>query len=162
MNTIKGDLIELAEAGYFDVIVHGCNCFCTMGSGIARTISDRYPQVYAADCKTRKGDNGKLNSFTFAEVGTDYKFVVVNAYTQVRYNQTRYRADLFEYDSFCAILDKLVLAFPGKRFGFPMIGMERAGGDKTRILNILSEFSVKLAATRGSVTLVEYDGVVNK
>ena len=33
--TIKGDLIELAKKGEFDVITHGCNCFCTMGAGIA-------------------------------------------------------------------------------------------------------------------------------
>lgn len=32
---IKGDLIELAKQGKFDVIAHGCNCFCTMGAGIA-------------------------------------------------------------------------------------------------------------------------------
>ncbi len=32
---IKGDLIELAKQGNFDVIAHGCNCFCTMGAGIA-------------------------------------------------------------------------------------------------------------------------------
>lgn len=34
-NEIKGDLIELAKQGKFDVIAHGANCFCTMGSGIA-------------------------------------------------------------------------------------------------------------------------------
>jgi O-acetyl-ADP-ribose deacetylase (regulator of RNase III) len=32
---IYGDLIELAKQGKFDVIAHGCNCFCTMGAGIA-------------------------------------------------------------------------------------------------------------------------------
>lgn len=35
MKTIKGDLIQLALANEFDVIIHGCNCFCTMGKGIA-------------------------------------------------------------------------------------------------------------------------------
>ena len=28
-----GDLLALAEAGEFDVILHGCNCFNTMGGG---------------------------------------------------------------------------------------------------------------------------------
>ena len=31
MKTIEGNLISLAKAGQFDVIVQGCNCFCTMG-----------------------------------------------------------------------------------------------------------------------------------
>jgi len=33
--TIQGDLIKLTLDGKFDVISHGCNCFCTMGAGIA-------------------------------------------------------------------------------------------------------------------------------
>ena len=35
MKIIKGDLIALANQGHFEVITHGCNCFCTMGAGIA-------------------------------------------------------------------------------------------------------------------------------
>ena len=35
MKIIKGNLISLALAGEFEVIIHGCNCFCTMGAGIA-------------------------------------------------------------------------------------------------------------------------------
>mgnify|MGYP001795501660 FL=1 len=38
MKTIKGDLVKLAIKGEFDLIIHGCNCFCTMGAGIAKTI----------------------------------------------------------------------------------------------------------------------------
>ena len=26
---IEGDLIKLAQEGKFDVIAHGCNCFCS-------------------------------------------------------------------------------------------------------------------------------------
>ena len=32
MKEVFGDLIELALVGKFDVIVHGCNCFSTMGN----------------------------------------------------------------------------------------------------------------------------------
>ena len=46
----KGNLIDMAEAGEFDVIVHGCNCQNTMGSGIAKEMRARYPGVYQADC----------------------------------------------------------------------------------------------------------------
>jgi len=41
---VKGDLIKFALKGYFDVITHGCNCFCTMGSGIA------VPMAKTFDC----------------------------------------------------------------------------------------------------------------
>lgn len=162
MNVVKGDLIQLAVAGQFDIIVHGCNCFCTMGSGIARTVRDRFPAAYHADKQTERGDVNKLHTYTSAEVGDVNKFVIINAYTQYRYNQTSERIDLFEYGSFESILDSLVSSFPGKRFGFPMIGMERAGGDKTRIVSMLEDFSNRIESTGGSVTLVEYNGVVNK
>jgi O-acetyl-ADP-ribose deacetylase (regulator of RNase III) len=37
MKTTDGDLITLALAGEFDVMIHGCNCHCNMG-GLAKTI----------------------------------------------------------------------------------------------------------------------------
>ena len=41
-NEIEGDLIRLAKQGTFDVITHGCNCFCTMGAGIAPQMADTF------------------------------------------------------------------------------------------------------------------------
>ena len=41
MRTVTGDLITLALEGEFDVIIHGCNCYNTMGAGIARAVRDR-------------------------------------------------------------------------------------------------------------------------
>jgi len=38
IKTIQGNLIQFAQNGGFDLIVHGSNCFCTMGAGIAQGI----------------------------------------------------------------------------------------------------------------------------
>jgi O-acetyl-ADP-ribose deacetylase (regulator of RNase III) len=46
MKRREGDLLELALAGNFDVIVHGCNCQCTMGAGIAYSISFTVVNAY--------------------------------------------------------------------------------------------------------------------
>jgi len=40
MKIVNGDLIKMALAGEFDVIVHGSNCFCNFGAGIAKQIRD--------------------------------------------------------------------------------------------------------------------------
>lgn len=48
MNIVHGDLIQLALAGQFDVIIHGCNCFCTMGAGIAKAIRQEFPEANAS------------------------------------------------------------------------------------------------------------------
>lgn len=50
--TTRGDLIKLAKKGKFDIIVHGCNCFCEMGAGIARQIKKTFPEAYRADMET--------------------------------------------------------------------------------------------------------------
>ena len=49
MKYIEGDLIQLAKNGKFNVIVHGCNCFNTMGAGIAKMIKDNFIGAWKAD-----------------------------------------------------------------------------------------------------------------
>jgi O-acetyl-ADP-ribose deacetylase (regulator of RNase III) len=58
MKSISGDLIHLAKKGEFDLIVHGCNCFCTMAAGIAKGIK----AAFEADQATDSGDHSNLES----------------------------------------------------------------------------------------------------
>ncbi len=146
----KGNLLDLAEAGDFDIIVQGCNCLNTMGGGIAREIRERYPVAAEADAETLKGDYRKLGNWTTAFTG---KFLIVNAYTQ--YNMST-GEDVFEYTAFGLILDKLLFVYPGKRFGLPYIGMGLAGGDGRVIMPMIEEFARRAAKERGTVTLVEF------
>lgn len=144
MNIIKGDLLALAKQGKFDVIVHGCNCFHTMGGGIARQIKVQFPSAYDADLKTPYGDPSKVGTYSSVLVGI---FFIVNAYTQF---STSGFKDVFEYDGFQNLLNSLVIDFPDEKFGFPMIGAGLAGGDWTRI-------SAMIENTLGDrATIVEY------
>jgi O-acetyl-ADP-ribose deacetylase (regulator of RNase III) len=52
MKVVTGDLLKLALEGHFDVIVHGCNCQCAMGAGIALSIKNQFPEAYEADLRT--------------------------------------------------------------------------------------------------------------
>jgi O-acetyl-ADP-ribose deacetylase (regulator of RNase III) len=76
---VKGDLVQLAQQGAYDVVVQGCNCMCQMGKGLALQLKKAYPECYEADLKTVKGDWNKLGTLSYAQVGN---LVVVNAYTQ--------------------------------------------------------------------------------
>jgi O-acetyl-ADP-ribose deacetylase (regulator of RNase III) len=146
----KGNLLDLAEAGDFDIVVQGCNCFNTMGGGIAREIRERYPTAALVDSETLKGDYNKLGNYTTAFTG---KFLIVNAYTQ--YNMSR-GEDVFEYLAFELILQKLIHAYGDKRIGLPYIGMGLAGGDKEIILDMIEEFAYNVSNKGGLVTLVEF------
>jgi O-acetyl-ADP-ribose deacetylase (regulator of RNase III) len=151
MKIVKGNLLDLAYDGEFDVIVHGCNCFCAMGGGIAREIAERFPEARVEDTKTTRGDYDKLGNYTRVEI--DDFFVIVNAYTQYQMSTGE---DVFEYDAFKLILQKLARRYPTSRFGFPAIGMGLAGGNKTRIMGMLAEFSLAITESGGSFTLVEF------
>jgi O-acetyl-ADP-ribose deacetylase (regulator of RNase III) len=152
----KGNLLNLAEAGEFDIVVQGCNCFNTMGGGIAREVRERYPEVALVDAVTKCGDYTKLGTWTSEVVirknGT-VEFTVINAYTQ--YNMSR-GTDVFEYTAFQLILEKLLFAFGNLRIGLPYIGMGLAGGDKFMIMTMINAFAEQVAERGGSVTLVEF------
>ena len=160
MKTVKGNLLDLADAGEFDIIVHGCNCFNTMGAGIAREIKARYPIAFSSDYGTTPGDINKLGTYTSAEsfpnaLPDKHVFRIINAYTQFR-TASQDNPDAFEYASFDVILRKLAYTYPIKRFGFPMIGMGLAGGNKDRIMKSLENFAAVIEIKGGTVTLVEF------
>jgi O-acetyl-ADP-ribose deacetylase (regulator of RNase III) len=149
----KGNLLDLAEAGEFDIVVQGCNCFNTMGGGIAREIRERYPVVASVDMETLKGDYRKLGNWTECDAGETNRFTIINAYTQYNMSQG---TDVFEYIAFQLILEKLAFAFPGKRFGLPYIGCGLAGGEKETIVDMIDVFAGRIALEGGTVTLVEF------
>jgi O-acetyl-ADP-ribose deacetylase (regulator of RNase III) len=149
----KGNLLDLAENGEFDLIVHGVNCFNTMGGGIAREIAERYPHVAKVDAKTACGDYNKLGNWTECDAGEKSQFTILNCYTQ--YNMSTGK-DVFEYTAFQLILEKLLFVYGNKRIGLPYIGMGLAGGDKHVIMRMIEEFAYSLANRGGSVTLVEF------
>lgn len=134
MKTIRGDLIALAKAGKFDVIVHGCNCFLVMGGGIARQIAKNFPEAYAADCETLKGDISKLGTITFHKYP---KLTVVNAYTQYDFVQTG--QPNVNYDAIKQAFKEIKVQFSGKKIGIPKIGAGLAGGDWNRIEKIIEQ-----------------------
>lgn len=150
----KGNLLDMAENGDFDVVVQGCNCFNTMGGGIAREIAERYPHVADVDKETLRGDYMKLGTWTSAAVvAPEYRFEIINAYTQ--YSMSR-GEDVFEYLAFELILHKLLHYRGNRKIGFPYIGMGLACGDKQIILTLIEAFADEVKKCGGSVTLVEF------
>jgi O-acetyl-ADP-ribose deacetylase (regulator of RNase III) len=153
-----GNLIDMAEQGLFDVIVHGCNCMNTMGSGIAAEIRQRYPKAYEADTDytldLQDSGHSQVQKLGNTSAHATDKFVILNAYTQVNFAPRD--VDHFEYASFEVILKKMAAEYGPFKIGFPYIGMGLAGGDKDRIIAMIKDFAEKISASGGSVTLVEF------
>ncbi len=137
MKIINGDLIKRAMEGDFDVIIHGCNCFCAMGAGIAKSIKIQFPEAFQADLATEKGDKIKLGGFSHTTLmRKGHAITVINAYTQFHYSGKGVLAD---YNAIRSVFKKLKLQFSGKRFGFPLIGAGLAGGDWQVISQIIDQ-----------------------
>lgn len=135
MKTLTGDLIELSKQGRFDVLVHGCNCFCNMGAGIAKTIKAEFPAAFAADRQTEAGSRAKLGDYIPALIRTgEVEFTVVNAYTQFDWRGQGVKAD---YDAIAQVFERIGKDFPQARIAYPLIGAGLAGGDWTRIAPLI-------------------------
>jgi O-acetyl-ADP-ribose deacetylase (regulator of RNase III) len=151
LTVVKGNLIAMGKNNDFDIIVHGCNCFCTMGAGIAAQIAQQFPDANLADAETVRGDPGKLGTYT---IGMSGRLVILNCYTQFGISSTG--LDVFEYTAFERVLDKIAHRFGKWRIGLPLIGMGLAGGDEGRIVPMIERFAERVERQGGSVTMVKW------
>lgn len=132
-NEVSGDLIDLTRKGTFDVIAHGCNCFCTMGAGIAPQMAKAFScdQFRLEDFKY-KGDINKLGQIDYQTRSDNFgSLVIINCYTQYNYGMNHLDGTdkPFDYEAFDLCMRKINHLFKGKHIGLPQIGCGLAGAD---------------------------------
>jgi O-acetyl-ADP-ribose deacetylase (regulator of RNase III) len=154
---VDGDLIHMAKHGLIDILVHGCNCYQTMGAGFAKKIATAFPAAKQADLDSGEVGFIQLGNWSWSKniikfpLGNTEILTILNAYTQVTYGNDG--IDRFEYGAFQCILGKLLHFAKGETIGFNEIGMGLAGGDRKRITAMLEDFATKYV---GKVILVHY------
>lgn len=129
MEWIKGDLLE-ADVDY---ICHQVNCQGKMGSGIAKSIKEKWPIVYeqyVAAYKQREVEINEMCSFEYSldvsetllghlqQIKVNDKQTVINMFAQqyYGYDGKRYTS----YDAFWACLGGIRDSVPkGSKIGFP-------------------------------------------
>lgn len=160
---IKGDLIQLAKEGKFDVIAHGCNCQNMMGAGIALSMRMNFnAHKFDLERPLHRADINKLGQIDFNTVNRStgniiwdwdsfealYEgLIVVNAYTQYHGGAN------LDYAALELCLRKMNQLFKGKHIGLPWIGCGIAGGDWARVRHMIRQ-----ELTDCDVTIVEYNG----
>ena len=133
----SGDVLNSGEK----IVIHGCNCFCAMGAGIAKQVRSECPNTYNADQNTLFGDRNKLGSFTY---GIEFVgMIVVNSYTQYKYTRIDVDVDYAALEeSIRSIVKYFFRTFAITIFAMPKIGCGMAGGDWGIVSNILEEILV--------------------
>lgn len=138
---VKGDLIKYVVEHKTNV-AHGCNCFNTMGAGVALPVRQMWPEMYAADCRTVSGDKNKLGTTSYAKIGPNqWGF---NLYTQ--YNYGRYSPQLFKLEYLRNALGRALYIIDTtdsmvKELAVPLIGAGLGGGNAQEVKALIKELA---------------------
>ena len=120
-------------------IAHQCNCFHTMGAGIARQIAIKYPEALEADKDTPYGDIKKLGLFSQSAVKGSKDKIIYNVYGQHRFGSEK------RHTSYDALVDGLTrVRFDCLENGLTKLGIPfnigcRLGGGKWKIVRSIVE-----------------------
>lgn len=157
---IEGNLITLGKEGKFDVIAHGCNCFCTMGAGIAPQMAEHFAadEFCLEDAGRYRGDINKLGQIDWEgrykndwrgedmdvpkfDIEANYDLIVVNAYTQYGFGRNHKEGSIapLDYDALALCFRKMNHLFKGKHVGLPQIGCGLAGGDWETVKQMMKD-----------------------
>jgi len=134
-----GDLLEFTE----DAFAHGCNCQSTMGSGVAKAVKSKFPDMYfEADCKSQLSPKDKLGTYTYsilpnAKIG-------YNIYSQLDYKGRNIGVMDLDYGALERGLASVCFDMKLKNLktlALPKIGAGLAGGDWNVIEGIINRVS---------------------
>lgn len=138
-----------------DIILHQVNCQGVMGSGIAKQVRDRYPDVYTSYkdiCNAIHDPSILLGAAQFIRI--DNGTYIVNLFAQNKYGYDGKRYT--DYPALESCLNKVrVHTFPDNEvIAIPyLMGCDRGGGD----WKIVSEMIEKILGDR-NILICEYNG----
>jgi O-acetyl-ADP-ribose deacetylase (regulator of RNase III) len=148
MNIQKGDLLSVTNG----IIVHGCNCQGVMGSGVAKAIRDKWPDVYDSYVTYHKssgnlflGDVVTVSPYSLEDLDKHVNYytgdlpentIVVNAMTQYNYGRDP-NVIYVDYDAVeaCFARVRLLARDSNLPVHFPMIGAGLGNGDWNEIVS---------------------------
>ena len=150
---VNGNLITMAQNGKFDVIIHGCNCYSTMGAGFALQIKNTFPSAYKVD-KALPNGISKLGKFScsYETALNGLQFLIINAYTQLNYGSPGTDFDINAYIKVMKALTEFLNT--DLLIGIPKIGCGLGKGNWNEVLAISDPIF-----ENHNVTVVNYDGV---
>ena len=145
MKLIKADILADIDITKPTVVLHGCNCFHTMGAGIAAYLVKQYPEILSSDLTTERGSKDKLGTYSKTEITSN--LFILNCYTQ--YSTRSYVGqEVVDYDAVGECLQAVKKNFSGWEIRSSQIGCGLAGGDWEKVSvmfeDLLTDEEVKI------------------
>jgi O-acetyl-ADP-ribose deacetylase (regulator of RNase III) len=146
IHVVQGNLLE----SDCTVIAHQCNCFSTMGAGIAKQIKAKYPEAYEADRFFGQSPEDRLGKYSIVAYA-EPPLIICNLYGQFRYGRDKQHTDYDALNSAMEYMFQMLSVnqhsvfshFPIK-LGMPYgMGAGLAGGQWDIIYHLIQSLSVK-------------------
>lgn len=152
---IKHIKCDIFESGA-DIICHQVNCQGVMGSGIAKQVREKFPNVFAYykkvcdDWRIKFGSDALLGQMQIVPVTIGW---IANLFAQDKFG---YDGKCYtDYDSLRRCLETVKNRFPNKTIAIPyLMGCARGGGDWNIVYKMIEEV---FADYNGEVLICEYD-----
>lgn len=148
---VNGDILEFSE----NLLIHQVNCKGIMGAGLAKTIKNRYPEVFDdykdAISLYNFNEDELLGSYTMTALVKD-KFIV-NLFGQNEFGNDR------RYTSYSALVIGLFAIFKrAKKYNYSIaipyrMGCARGGGNWTYVYSYICMLSEEFGV---DVTIYKY------
>ena len=156
---IKHIKCDIFESGA-DVICHQVNCQGVMGSGLAKQVRERYPNVYKKykELCDRVKDEGRSplgcwQAIRIDEAHIPYKYII-NIFAQENYG---YDGKCYtDYKILKGIFEEIKLATHNQTIAIPyLMGCHRGGGDWNVVYKMIEEV---FADSDCEILICEYNG----
>lgn len=153
---IKHIKCNIFESGA-DIICHQVNCQGVMGSGIAKQVREKCPEVYKDYKELCNNENKKgnlLGTAQFCWIDGSEEQMIVNLFAQERYG---YDGKCYtDYDALEACLEKVALIGQGYTIAIPyLMGCCRGGGNWNVVYKMIEEI---FENSDCEVLICEYNG----
>lgn len=151
---VRGDIAEMIKNKEVDAVIHGCNCYHTMGAGIAKQLNDLTGGgLLEVDKTSPFGDINKLGKFTRYVHSNGVK--IYNLYSQFNYG-TNGKEVLVHWDSVFNGICSVIEDSDGVKIALPYIGCGLAGGLEEDLISVLKDIESMALYDNVELVLVEY------
>lgn len=138
-----GNILDAANEVGINIIVQGVNCQGVMGSGVAKAIRQKYPEVfdpYSTFVQKFGAGNPDLLGHIAPYVHEESELIIINAFTQLNFGSDGKKYVSYEaiQSAFKRTITTIAGQGPGVSVHYPMIGAGLGGGDWTIISDIIN------------------------
>lgn len=143
MKIIEGDIFDVTDG----IIMHQVNCRKTMGSGVAKSFRNLYPEIYTSYINFSNQYTPEERLGKFQQVQLTDTLIGVNSYSQLDYGTYKKQTDENLLIENIYKLDKLAKSLNKKAYVPYLIGCALGGGDWQ---------TVEAALIKTDITVVKY------